>query len=87
MPTLTSRSNCVACSLCDPPGLCLFCTGNKRKEKVNMATRISRSEFEAFVTPLVEEIIQSTEQYKLPQNARQWFEAVSEKLYALLDSH
>lgn len=40
-----------------------------------MATRISRPEFEAFVKPLIEDLLESTEQYKLPENARQWFEA------------
>ncbi|EED17772.1 farnesyl-pyrophosphate synthetase [Talaromyces stipitatus ATCC 10500] len=38
-----------------------------------MATRISRSEFEGFVHPLIKDILEATEQYNLPENARKWF--------------
>ncbi|KAH8701991.1 farnesyl-pyrophosphate synthetase [Talaromyces proteolyticus] len=40
-----------------------------------MATRISRPEFEGHVAPLIQDILDTTTQYNLPENARQWFEA------------
>lgn len=42
-----------------------------------MATRITRPEFEAFVQPLIQDILTATEQYKLPENAKKWFSDVS----------
>ncbi|QKX63667.1 uncharacterized protein TRUGW13939_10838 [Talaromyces rugulosus] len=40
-----------------------------------MATRISRPEFEAHVDPLIQEILESTKAYNLPENAQKWFES------------
>ncbi|CRG87502.1 farnesyl-pyrophosphate synthetase [Talaromyces islandicus] len=39
-----------------------------------MATRISRPEFEAHVEPLIQDILESTKAYNLPENAQKWFE-------------
>lgn len=41
-----------------------------------MATRISRPEFEAHVDPLIQDILESTKAYNLPENAQKWFEGV-----------
>ncbi|KAF4991121.1 hypothetical protein F66182_16580, partial [Fusarium sp. NRRL 66182] len=38
-----------------------------------MATRITRPEFEAFVHPLIQDLIAATEKYNLPENAKKWF--------------
>ncbi|GAM36376.1 Erg20 homolog [Talaromyces pinophilus] len=38
-----------------------------------MATRITRPEFEAFVHPLIKDIVEATEKYNLPENAKKWF--------------
>jgi hypothetical protein len=41
-----------------------------------MATRISRPEFETHVDPLIQDILESTKAYNLPENAQKWFESV-----------
>jgi hypothetical protein len=41
-----------------------------------MATRISRPEFEAHVEPLIQDILESTKPYNLPENAQKWYEKV-----------
>ena len=46
-----------------------------------MATRITRPEFEAFVHPLIKDILQETEQYNVPENAKKWFPDVSGQTY------
>lgn len=45
-----------------------------------MATRITRPEFEAFVHPLIRDIVEATEKYNLPENAKKWFSDVSDGL-------
>lgn len=43
-----------------------------------MATRITRPEFEAFVHPLIQDLLAATEKYNLPENAKKWFSDVSD---------
>jgi farnesyl diphosphate synthase len=45
-----------------------------------MATRITRPEFEAFVHPLIKDIVEATEKYNLPENAKKWFSDVGDGL-------
>lgn len=44
-----------------------------------MATRITRPEFEAFIHPLIQDILAATEKYNLPENAKKWFSDVSDR--------
>jgi hypothetical protein len=41
-----------------------------------MATRTTRADFEAVISPLIKDIVASAQDYGVPANALEWFEKV-----------